>query len=120
MLHMGENIKFFRGLRKFHQKEVASRLSITQQAYEKIEKKELVDDETLAKIALALEFPVEVFKAEDLNTKVNNIFQTYGNYGTIWNNSSGDLDSLIQVYERLIKSKDEEIATLKKLVSKLE
>lgn len=120
MLHIGENVKFFRKLRSFHQKEVAAGLHITQQAYEKIEKKEIVDDETLQKIASILEFPVEVFKAEDLPTKVNNIFQTYGNYGTIWNNGSGDLDALVKVYERLIQSKDDEIETLKKLIKKLE
>ncbi len=119
MVHLGNNIARLRGFRRIPQKDIASKLSLSQQDYSKLEAKAEIDLDQLERIAIAMDFPVELIKELD-DTSV----QTIHNSGSITDSifyQNNPIEKITELYERLlkekdeiIKNKDEVIATYKK------
>ena len=61
-VHHGRNVKRLREILGVKQEVLADKLELSQQTVSKLENKELIDDETLGKIASALHIPVETIK----------------------------------------------------------
>lgn len=118
MSHLGNNVARLRGYRQMPQKEIAAKLNITQQDYSKLEKKEMIDDDWLERIAEALGFPVELIKQLDNTTSAFSYNQQGGNTGVTFNQYTNELDKIVELYERVIKEKDETIELLKSMISK--
>ncbi|PQJ09760.1 transcriptional regulator [Flavipsychrobacter stenotrophus] len=111
-MHIGRNISRLRSFRGIKQLDVAKRLKMTQQNYSLIENAEEVDDNLLSRIAAIIDFPVEMIKDLD-NSKVQSIF----NSGSITDSifyQNNPVDKIIELYERLLKEKDETITILQK------
>lgn len=111
-MHIGRNISRLRSFRGIKQQDVAKRLKMTQQNYSLIENAEEVDDNLLASIAAIIDFPVEMIKDLD-NSKVQSIF----NSGSITDSifyQNNPVEKIIELYERLLKEKDETISILQK------
>lgn len=107
MVHLGNNVARLRGFRQLPQKEVASRLNISQQDYSKIETKAEIDEDLLFRIATAIDFPVDLIKELE-----NASIQTIHNSGEITSSifyQNNPVEKLIEVYEQLLKEKDEVI-----------
>jgi transcriptional regulator with XRE-family HTH domain len=114
MAHLGNNIAKLRGFRRIPQKEIASKLKLSQQEYSKIECKSEIDDNMLNLIAKTLDFPVELIQSLDSNGQVENVYQQEGNKGHIFNYDFNSTEKMVELYERLLKEKDEVIEMYKK------
>ncbi|MBS1532546.1 MAG: helix-turn-helix transcriptional regulator [Bacteroidetes bacterium] len=105
MNHIGNNIARLRNFRRMPQKEMASKLSMSQQAYSTIENKQDVDEELLERIAQILEFPVEAIRDLDAHS-VLSINQQGGNAGSVFYQYNPN-EKIQELYERLLKEKDD-------------
>lgn len=114
MSHLGQNIARLRGFRKIPQKEMASKLKMAQQTYSNLENKAEIDEELLDRIALVLDFPVQAIKELDSHS-VLSVNQQGGNTGSVFYQYNPN-EKIIELYERMLKEKDEVIETLRKQV----
>jgi transcriptional regulator with XRE-family HTH domain len=116
-VHHGRNIKRLREMIGMKQDALALELGEdwTQQRISLLEQKETVDDPLLQQVAGALKMPVEAIKNFDEEGAINIITSSitnndnssvYGHY------NFNPLDKVIELYERLIKEKEEKIAWL--------
>ena len=117
MIHLGNNISKLRGFRRMPQKDIAGKLNLTQQEYSKLENRAEIDDDMLSLIAGALDFPVELIKTMDTNGRVENVYQQDGNKGHVFNYELSATEKIVELYERLLKEKDELLEVYKKQLS---
>lgn len=87
------------------QKEMAAKLSMSQQAYSSIENKQEIDDDLLERIAQILEFPVDAIRDLDAHS-VLSINQQGGNAGSVFYQYNPN-EKIQELYERLLKEKDD-------------
>jgi len=111
-IHHGDNIRAIRRIIGINQYELAERMNSNQQFVSRMENKEQLDEDTLQKVAKALGVSVDFIKEYDHDSSVQNYFNN-----TI-NTVNGDylvnpLEKVTELYERLLKEKDREIAELK-------
>ena len=119
-VHYGKNIKRIREILGVKQNVLAVKFNITQQAISDLEKKVLIDDETLGKVAEALKVPVGAIKNFDDQATIskiinafNDIFYdntSYLNYKQTINQSN----KYIEMLEGLLNAEQENNALLKK------
>lgn len=105
MNHVGNNIARLRNFRRMPQKEMAAKLSMSQQAYSSIENKQEIDDDLLERIAQILEFPVDAIRDLDAHS-VLSINQQGGNAGSVFYQYNPN-EKIQELYERLLKEKDD-------------
>ncbi|SDF59109.1 helix-turn-helix domain-containing protein [Cellulophaga baltica] len=123
--HIGRKISRIRELRGMKQETLAEELGISQQAVSKIEQSEKIEEEKLEQIANVLGVPPEAIKNYSDEAVFNIMGNTYHdnasslNYACTFN----PIDKLVEVYEenkklyeRLLKSEQEKIAYLEKLM----
>lgn len=133
-IHHGRNIKRTRIEKNIKQDALCDLVHLSQSAISKYEKMRVIDDEMLQRFAKALDVPVEELKEleEEVpmvvfenNTSTNNVEATTsnngGNINTGLNNEytgsneniiHNPLDKVNELFERLLKEKDERIALL--------
>lgn len=130
-VHHGHNIKLARQLKGIKQEELAEKMDMTTASLAKHENSEVIDDKVLNKFATALDIPVEFLKAVEecsktvvfeSNTITNHDHATSVGYAETLNDNKtiNPLDKVVELYERLLKEKDEKYATLEKRVQNLE
>lgn len=130
-VHEGRNIKRFREMMQMKQDALAAALGDdwNQQKVSLLEQKETVDPAILAQVSSILKIPVEAFRnlsdEQAVNIISNTFHDTQGliNYNpTFYNDPIDKLVKLheekIALYERMLKEKDEMMATLKGLIEK--
>jgi Helix-turn-helix. len=113
-MHIGRNVGKLRGFRGIKQQDMAKRLNMTQQNYSLIENSKEIDDDLLKRIAEIIEFDVE-----DIKQLQENGTQSIFNSGSISDSifyQNNPLEKIIELYERIIKEKDEQIENLKNLL----
>lgn len=130
---IGKKIEKIRNLKEIKQEVLAQALGVTRQAISKLEQSEYIDDEKLKLIADALGTTVDAIKNvteeaiynfvqnnyEGSNKDSNNLFVTNNNC------NFNPLDKVIELveenkklYERLLKSEQDKIEMLQKLLDK--
>lgn len=130
-VHHGHNIKLARQLKGIKQEELAQKMDMTIANLAKHEGSEVIDDKVLNKFATALDIPVEFLKAVEEFSKTvvfesniitNNDHATSVGYAETLNDNKtiNPLDKVVELYERLLKEKDEKYANLEKRVQNLE
>jgi len=129
-IHEGRNVKRFREMLGIKQDALAADLGDdwNQQKISLLEQKETIDAALMQQISSALKIPAEAIQNFDEEQAVNVIANTFGenafsnsfNYGTM---HFHPIDKLVQLheekitlYERMLKEKDEMMATLEKLL----
>lgn len=117
MLRIGINVKRLRDISGMKQEELARIIGVSQSEMSRIESRDDVDTETLEKISVALGYPLELFRMENLDTAISMVIQQSGNQGYVYNNSP--VDKIIELYERWLSEKNAEIAALKAIVETL-
>ncbi|MBS1530567.1 MAG: helix-turn-helix transcriptional regulator [Bacteroidetes bacterium] len=105
MVHLGNNIAKLRNFRRIPQKEVASRLNISQSEYSRLESKAEISDDLLEHIADVINYPVDLIKELD-----NSSIQSVHNSGSISDSifyQNNPNEKIQDLYERLLKEKDD-------------
>lgn len=138
-IHQGRNIKRFREMLGIKQDALAIELgracpeygegTWNQQKISLLEQKETIDAPLLQQISAVLKIPVEAIQNFDEEQAVNIISNTFHNtqglinYNPTFNNDPIEKiiklhEEKIALYERMLKEKDEMMATLKQLLEK--
>ncbi|KUG12937.1 transcriptional regulator [Elizabethkingia sp. HvH-WGS333] len=131
-IHQGRNVKRFREMLGIKQEALAFDIGgdWNQKKVSLLEQKEVIEDALLQQIAEVLKIPVEAIQNFDEEQAVNIISNTFGehafsnsfNYGTINFHPIEKIvqlyDEKIELYERMLKEKDEMMARLEKLIDK--
>lgn len=130
-IHHGHNIKRLREMLGMKQEAIALELGITQQAISGLEQKELIDDETLDRIARIMNIPADAIKNMTDEATINYI-NTFND--TVTNNNgfpfsynyNCDFDPIekivnlyeekVKLYERIIELEKEKNSLLEKLL----
>jgi len=112
---IGTRIKNLREQKNYSQGYLAQKLGITQKAYSKIETNQTrLPVDYLLKIAEVLETSVNKILDIDGGTVYNN-YSTHNGEGIVIHKTTSD--KIIELYDRLLKAKDDEIAALKTLLN---
>lgn len=119
MAHQGRAVKRIREILGKKQDEIAIELGITQQAVSLLEAKEVIDEKLLEDVAKVLKVPVDAIKSfneEAANNFINSFYDNsvshvIGNFGTY---NFNPLEKVIELYERMLKEKNEQITKLSK------
>lgn len=135
-VHHGRNIRNARIKRNLKQEALANLVQMTQQNVSRYEGTRQIDDKVLEKFAKALDVSVEDLKTiqdpaplivENNNTYTENGSVSGINQGSYWGDPTfhtssviHPLDKMVELYERMLQSRDERIKKLEAKVSELE
>ncbi|MBO9204191.1 MULTISPECIES: helix-turn-helix domain-containing protein [Niastella] len=125
--HQGRAVKRIREILNIKQEVLADALGISQQSVSTLESKDLIDPETLERIATTLKVPVDAIKNFNEESAINIIANTFQgesaayvqNYKCTFNPFDKwveTVDKNEKLYEALLKSEREKIALLEKLL----
>jgi len=130
-IHQGRNVKRFREMLGIKQEALAFDLGNdwNQKKISMLEQKDVIEDDILDQISHALKIPVEAFQNFDEEQAINIISNTFHdtqgliNYNPTFNNNPIEKliklhEEKIELYERMLKEKDEMMARLEKLIHK--
>jgi transcriptional regulator with XRE-family HTH domain len=128
-IHQGRNIKRFREMLGIKQEALAFELgdNWNQKKISLLEQKETVESDILEHIAKILKIPAEAIENFDEEQAVNVIANTFGDNGIGYQRNENPIfhpvDKIIQLheekielYERMLKEKDEMMMRLEKLI----
>ncbi|MCT4135638.1 helix-turn-helix transcriptional regulator [Elizabethkingia anophelis] len=128
-IHQGRNIKRFREMLGIKQDALAYELGDdwNQQKVSLLEQKESIETSLLQQISTILKIPVEAiqnFDEEQAITIISSTFNDNAQVGTVINNYN-PVDAVLklheekmELYERMLKEKDDMMARLEKLIEK--
>lgn len=87
----------------------------TQIKISRLEAKEEIEPAILEEVARVLKVPVEAIKNFDEEAAVSIVANTFNDQAAIWNHQPtfNPVDKVVEILERIIKEKDEEIARLR-------
>lgn len=120
LVHHGRNIRRLREILNVKQETIASELNISQQSMSKLEQKSTIEKETLEKIAEIMKIPVEAIKNFNEAGVINIISSSlHDNSGVVmYNPVFNPMGKVFELYDKIIKSKDEEIVFLRGLLER--
>ena len=136
-VHHGRNIRRTRIEKDMNQEGLSELVHLSQPAVSKYEKMKVIDDEMLQRFARALNVPFDYLKTleEFENNTVNNSEQSAGganiSMGIVKSdtedsindsrvNNFNPIDKITELYERLLKEKDEKYAALERRLQNIE
>ena len=142
-VHHGHNIRRFRIEKNMNQEVLSQLVHLSQSAVSKYEQMRVIDDEMLHRFSRALDVPFEYLKSleEDAqtvvfeNNTVNNSEQSAGganiSMGIVKSdtedsindsrvNNFNPIEKITELYERLLKEKDEKYAALERRLQNIE
>jgi transcriptional regulator with XRE-family HTH domain len=113
----GEKIRLVREMRGFSQENVAAKLGIAQNAYSRIETNQTrLESGMLVKIAEVLGVsPMDILSSQPAIINLQSNKGTQQSFGYVENLVSGQKE----LYEKMLSSKDEEIARMQKIIDSL-
>lgn len=121
-IHEGRNIKRIREMLGIKQETLALELGDdwNQKKISLLEGKETIEPQLLDEVAKALKVPVEAIKNFDEEAAINIISNTFNDhaigYAHTYTPTFNPIDKVVELYERMLKEKDEMIARLEKLI----
>ncbi|MDR2147842.1 MAG: helix-turn-helix transcriptional regulator [Tannerella sp.] len=118
--HHGHNVRRLRDLLGIKQDVIAASINMSQQNFSKLEQKEIIDPETLERIATVLNIPVEVIKNFNEEGAINIISSTlHDNSGSVmYNPTFNAIDKIVELYEKLLAEKDKTIFLLEEMLKR--
>jgi len=118
MNHHGHNIKRWRNILDMKQESIAHALGMTQQNFSLLEQKQKIDDPTVEKVAKEMNISAELIKNFDERDTIHFVLSTFhDNSNSVLSNPKiNPIDKIIELYERIIYEKNEEIDLLKQLL----
>ena len=131
-VHHGPNIRRTRIEKGIKQDAMSELVHLSQPAISRYERTKTIDDEILQRFARALNVPIEYLKTleEDAPSVVfesitNDVHDnkegvTVPGYSNNQTNAFSPIDKITELYERLLKEKDEKYAALEQRIQNLE
>lgn len=139
-VHHGHNVRRTRIEKGFKQDAMADLVHLSQPVVSRYENTKVIDDEMLGRFARALNVPVDYLKTLEENAPsvvFENITNTTNNSDNSGNGSSANfgedmnkehnqtntfnpIEKVTELYERLLKEKDEKYAVLERRIQNLE
>lgn len=117
LTNIGPKIRKIREIKGYSQEYIASKMSITQNSYSKLERGETnLSIDRLMEICSVLEIELSTLMNFDEKMVFNNCTQN-GNFGENNTFVFNAVEKIQELYERIIKAKNEEIETLNKLLN---
>lgn len=130
-IHQGRNVKRFREMLGIKQEALAFDLGAewNQKKISMLEQKDIIEDQLLKEISNILKIPVEAIQNFEEEQAVNVIANTFGNNGIGYQRNDNPTfnpieqvlkmhEEKIDLYERMLKEKDEMMHRLEKLINK--
>jgi len=124
-VHQGRNIRRFREMFDMKQDALAFEMGgdWTQKRVSMLEQKEQIDRPILEEVAKALKVPVEAIEKLDDAGAINIISSSFDNSPVAYSQNQPNctfnpLDKVVELYERILKEKDDMMAEFKKLMEK--
>lgn len=126
-IHQGKNITRFRQMLGMKQDALASNMGDdwTQIKISRLESKDEIDPAILEEVARALKVPVEAITDFDEEAAINIVSNTVNNNDNASGNSLlsyyptfNPIDKIVEILERTIREKDEEIERMRKEMEK--
>jgi len=111
-IHHGKNVKRLRDILGIKQEYLAFEMNLSQQAISNLEAKEVIDEDTLNKVANVLKVPVNAIKNMNDEATINyiNTFNdsaiNHGHFSP-YNCTFNPIDKVVELYERLLKTEIE-------------
>ena len=116
-VHHGRNIKRLREILGVKQDALAVEFNITQQAVSDLEKKALISDDIMERVAKVLNIPADAIKNFNDEAAVNIIASTFNASALLCHQPTiNQIDNLMKMMERLLKTEQEKNALLEKLL----
>jgi transcriptional regulator with XRE-family HTH domain len=120
-VHHGQNVKRLREILNIKQEVLADKIKVTQQSLSRYETLEKLDEEVLEKIAKEMNIPVDAIKNFDEEKAINIVSSTFQDGASVggflhYNPTFNPLDKVVELYDQIIKGKDEKIAMLEQLL----
>jgi transcriptional regulator with XRE-family HTH domain len=116
VVHQGKAVKRIREILGKKQEDLALDLGITQQAVSLLEGKETIDQKLLSDVARVLKVPVDAITRFNEDATISIVANTFNAdsaaYVEQYKPTIHPLDKMIELYERMLKEKDEIIAKL--------
>jgi transcriptional regulator with XRE-family HTH domain len=118
-IHQGRNVKRFREMLGIKQEALALELGDdwNQRKVSLLEQKAVIEQELLDQVAKVLKVPADAIKNFDEETAFNIIGNTYHDHAASVYYNFNPIDKIIELYDKLLKEKDEKIALLEKLAN---
>ena len=116
-VHHGRNVKRLREMLGIKQDILAEALKASQQTVSRYECQEVLEEDILNEIAKVLKIPVEAVKNFDEEMAVNIISNTFNEQSVAFQYNFNPVNKIIELYEHLLKVKDEKYALLEKLLN---
>jgi transcriptional regulator with XRE-family HTH domain len=115
-IHHGQNIRKLRDMLGIKQENIALEINMSQQNFSKLEQKKIIDDETLEKIADAMNISPDTIKRFNDDGIINIISSNFhDNSGPVMYNFN-PIEKVVELYEKLMEEKDKRILSLEKLL----
>ena len=122
-LHHGQNVKRLREILGIKQDVLADGLGLSQQTVSRLEAQEELEEILLNKIANVLHIPVDTIKNYNDDIAVNIISNTFNGQSVAYQYNFNPInkiielyDQKIELYERMIKDKQDIISKLEKIL----
>lgn len=131
-VHHGHNVASARNISGLKQSVLADILGVSQQRMSQLESQRIIRDEILEKISQATGVSVEDLKTMEEPMSVyienNNTISDSSNIGSVGDQIDGytqtyniaPIEKIVELYERLLKAKQEQIEELEKRLAELE
>ena len=131
-VHHGHNIRRTRIEKGIKQDAMSELVHLSQPAISRYERTKTIDDEILQRFARALNVPIEYLKTleddapsvvfESITNDVHDNKEgvTVPGYSNNQTNAFSPIDKITELYERLLKEKDEKYAALEQRIQNLE
>ncbi len=128
--HLGYNVKRIRGIIGVKQEVLAERMGLSQQSVSKLENRENLDNETVTKVAKALNIPSEAILNFTNENAIHIISGAFTSIKQVDNNGSAErtqfsnpieqivhlYNEKIELYERIIIAEQRKVALLEELI----
>ena len=119
-IHQGRNVKRFREMLGIKQEGLALELGNewNQKKISLLEQKAVIEPELLDEVAKVLKVPSDAIKNFDEETAFNIIGNTYHDQASSVYYNFNPIDKMVELYDKLLKEKEEKIVLLEKLLNK--
>ncbi|HBG42530.1 helix-turn-helix domain-containing protein [Limibacterium fermenti] len=115
--HLGYNVKRLREILGVKQEDLAERMQLSQQSISKLENKEELDNDTLEKVADALNIPSETIKKFTDEGAIHIISNTFSDNASINNYPiNNPIERIVQLYDDKVKLYEEKVALYERML----
>ncbi|MEQ8473780.1 MAG: helix-turn-helix transcriptional regulator [Marinoscillum sp.] len=117
--HIGRKVARMREMLGIKQEALAHDLGITQQAVSKLEQSPVLEEDRLEQVAKVLGVPAKAIENFSEETAINIISNTFHDQAVNMNYrcTFNPMDKMVELYDALLKEKDEKIALLERFLA---